>query len=38
MRLASKDLVDSVVICHPGPVSVKEVKAMKVSCCYFSCS
>ncbi|KAJ3474951.1 hypothetical protein NLI96_g12153 [Meripilus lineatus] len=30
VRLASKGLVDSVVVCHPGPVSLKEIKAMKV--------
>lgn len=31
VRLASRDLVDSVVVCHPGPVTTNELKAMKVS-------
>ena len=30
MRLGSTDLVNSVVICHPGPFTLDQVKAIKV--------
>ncbi|KAA1469968.1 dienelactone hydrolase endo-1-3,1,4-beta-D-glucanase [Dentipellis sp. KUC8613] len=30
VRIASRNIVDTVVICHPGPASVEEIKAMSV--------
>ena len=30
MRLGGADLVNSVVICHPGPFTINQVKAIKV--------
>lgn len=30
IRLGSKDLVDTLVVCHPGGCSIEELKAIKV--------
>ena len=30
MRLGGTDLVNSLVICHPGPITIDQVKAIKV--------
>jgi carboxymethylenebutenolidase len=30
VRLGGTDLVNSVVICHPGPFTIDQVKAIKV--------
>ena len=30
VRLGGTDLVNSIVICHPGPITIDQVKAIKV--------
>lgn len=33
VKFAGTSLVDSVVICHPGPISEQEISAMQVCIC-----
>ncbi|KAA1469967.1 dienelactone hydrolase endo-1-3,1,4-beta-D-glucanase [Dentipellis sp. KUC8613] len=34
IRIGSRHLVDTVVICHPGPATVEEIKAINVPSCW----